>query len=181
MSNIYDFNFLLRFPSSYLPDLNPSKALNRPKGWVSDWDVTGFDTKFIVSPTWAFDRWSGLILKVHLLNKLTVIIVFADLPQIVFGGGRGIVTLPFELQSSHAVRSFCFSILAKSASIAVTTSVIPSGPGYVLQLDHFNEKTRSKEFRVFSCPFVKQHENNCEKIYEQNVIIQTCCSMRTPI
>lgn len=95
-----------------------------------------------------------------------------------FGGGRGFVQLPFELQSSHAVRSFCFSILAKFASIAVTTSVIPSGPGYVLQLDHFNEKTRLKEFRVFSCPNVKLHESYCEKIYEKNVIIHTCYSMR---
>jgi len=56
---MYDYNVLLRLLPSYIADLKLSTTLSRPKGWVSDWKITGFDTNFIVSPTWAFDRWSG--------------------------------------------------------------------------------------------------------------------------
>jgi hypothetical protein len=55
----YDSNFLLRFLPSNIADLNPSKILSRPNGWVSDWDVTGFVTKFEVTSTWAFNQWNG--------------------------------------------------------------------------------------------------------------------------
>jgi hypothetical protein len=95
-----------------------------------------------------------------------------DLPQIVFGGGRGIIRLPFFLQSSLPVRSFHFSILAKSATVSLTTPALPSGPGYVLQLDHFNEQTRLNEFRVLACKTVKQHDNYCTEIYKKNVFIK---------
>lgn len=54
--------------------------------------------------------------------------------------------------------------------MVVTTSALLDGPGYVLQLDHFNEETLLKEFRVFTCSSVLKHENNCEHIYTQKVI-----------
>jgi hypothetical protein len=108
-------------------------------------------------------------------NKDETLFSFADLPQILFGGDRGIVKLPFQLQSSLPVRSFCFSILARSASMVVTTSELTDGPGYVLQLDHFNEETQLNEFRVFTCSFVSKHEKYCEQIYKQEVIILKLC------
>jgi hypothetical protein len=112
------------------------------------------------------------VLKVPLSNKEHITLFsFVDLPQIVFGGGSGISKLPFDLQSSLAVRSFHFSILAKSASIVVTTSELHDGPGYVLQLDHFNQQTRLNEFRVLTCKNVKQHENDCTEIYKKIVFI----------
>jgi hypothetical protein len=55
--------------------------------------------------------------------------------------------------------------------MVVTTSELIDGPGYVLQLDHFNEETHLNEFRVFTCSFVSKHEKYCEQIYKQEVII----------
>lgn len=81
--------------------------------------------------------------------------------------------LPFDsISDALAGGSLLFSILAQTATILVTSSEYVSGPGYVLQLDHFNEKTRLTEFNGLKCLEVRVQDNNCQEVFKKNVIIK---------
>lgn len=93
--------------------------------------------------------------------------------------GTGDHRMLVDLQNNGAIsrNGFYISVLAQSASILITDQSSWRGaPGLIFQLDHRNQSSGEKEFRITHCKKLESNESDCQTVQKQNVLFCFNCS-----
>jgi hypothetical protein len=151
--------------------LDTIDARKFPSGsWTKLWNTTvGFTNITIRSDNWNFKNWNGIGLFAYGNNGQTCVIC-VGLQQVATNGTSDFQNL-IDRDGKWNDGSFYISVLAQSASMLISSfGTLIGTAGIVFQLDHINNSTGAKEFKILYC--LKVHglsSAGCFAVHTQKV------------